>query len=105
MEDNDTNKVAPKDGSLKVHIAFVVLTVLVVSLLLAVIIITIAFSVEIADLKSGNDAANQQQQNLANSLDNLNSTVARLSQQGVPPSCFLWVGCDEKQLLATYVDS
>lgn len=83
-----SNNFKAASGSSKVHIAFIVLVVLVASLFLALIAIIIAFSVEISNLKSGNDGDNvgsgDQQESieaLANRLDNFNMSMNRISQQ------------------------
>ena len=92
---HEVNKFAP--GSTKVHIAFIVLISLLLALFLTVIILIVAFAIEIPKLKSETDSADQQsiistlansaaeQQSsvttLMNRLDSLNSSMDQLSQQ------------------------
>ena len=92
---HEVNKLAL--GPTKVYIAFIVLTSLLLALFLAVIILIVAFAVEIPKLKSETDSADQQsiistlansaaeQQSsvttLMNRLDSLNSSMDQLSQQ------------------------
>lgn len=83
VKEKFVNKAAPAGGFLMVHIAFVVLIVLVLSLFLAVVASTIAFSVELSNLKADDGSAEQQQSigALASRLDNLNSSMDGLFQQ------------------------
>ena len=69
----------------KLHIGLILNLMLIAALFLAIVVLTVAFSVEISDLKTSDSGQDEQQLNaIEDRLQSLNSSTGAFSQQQEP---------------------